>query len=368
MTERSSGIQILPAIKSKVQKLFHFVRQPTWIAPPIGEEYREYTDEDKLRFASDPEHHLEMRRNIESRMNATFETFRQGSQMQHRSRQYIQSSMLEKLDKHELSNHLIPSYPFGCRRPTPGTGYLESLLDDNVHTIVGQIERVSEEGVVAEGGTVYPIDVLICATGFDTTYKPRFPIVGRTGKCLNDAWEDEIQAYLGIAVPHYPNYFMVLGPNCPVGNGPVLIAIEQQVSYIIQMLSKFQKENIRSCSVSPDATESLNRWKDDFMEHTVWHQDCRSWYKAGSKSGRVVALWPGSTLHYLEAIKTPRYEEWEWEYQRGANRWAFLGNGHSTAEKRPGGDLGWYIRSQDDSPVDPCLKSGHNLPEKTSLG
>jgi hypothetical protein len=34
-----------------------------------------------------------------------------------------------------------------------------------------------------------------------------------------------------------------------------------------------------------------------------------------------------------------------------------LGNGHSTAERRPGGDLGWYIRDRDESTIDPCLKS-----------
>lgn len=355
-TGRSSGIQILPAIKPHVQKLFHFVRQSTWVAPPIGEEYRKYSEEDTEIFASDSEHHLNMRRQIERRMNSTFEMFHRGSSMQDKSREYMRSTMMKKLNNHELSNDLIPQFPFGCRRPTPGPGYLESLLDEKVHTIIGNIDRVSEEGVIAEDGTTHPVDVLICATGFDTTYRPNFPIVGSSGQSLRDAWENEVNGYLGLAAPHYPNYFMTLGPNCPVGNGPVLIAIEQQVSYIIQMLSKFQKENVRSFEVSPDATERFNRWKDEFMQHTVWTQGCRSWYKAGSKSGRVVALWPGSTLHYLETIKAPRYEDWKWNYQRGVNPWAFLGNGHSTAEKRPGGDLAWYIRSHDDSPVDPCLK------------
>lgn len=356
-TGRSSGIQILPAIKSQVHKLFHFVRQPTWISPPFGEEYRRYTKEDIQSFASDPERHLNMRRKIEGRLNEGFEMLIVGSAMQDKAQLALKSTMKKKLDNHELSNHLIPKFPFGCRRITPGTGYLESLLDENVQTIIGNIDRISEEGVVSENGTIYPVDVLICATGFDTTYKPGFPIVGSSGQSLSDAWETEVQGYLGLAAPHYPNYFMTLGPNCPVANGPVLIGIEQQVSYIIQMLAKFQKENIRSFEVSSAATESFNCWKDEFMEQTVWKQDCRSWYKAGSKSGRVVAVWPGSTLHYLETIKTPRYEDWKWVYQKGANPWAFLGNGFSTAEKRPGGDLCWYLRSEDDSLLDPCLKT-----------
>lgn len=339
-----------------MQKLVHFIRQPTWVAPPAAQEYRKYSDQDVKLFTSDPEHHFNMRRDIERRMNSLFGAFHKGSLLQASVRENIRSSMKEKLKNHELSDNLIPRFPFGCRRPTPGIDYLESLMDNKIQTVVGNINRISGEDIITEDGTTYPVDVLICATGFDTTYKPNFPIVGSSGQSLRDAWEIEVQGYLGIAAPNYPNYFMILGPNSPVGNGPVLIAIEQQVSYIIQMLSKFQKENVRSFEVSPDATESFNRWKDKYMQQTVWAQDCRSWYKAGSKSGRIVALWPGSTLHYLEAIQTPRYEDWRWSYQRGTNPWAFLGNGFSTAEKRPGGDLAWYIRSRDDSPVDPCLK------------
>lgn len=353
---RSSGIQILPAIKPEVRKLFNFVRQPTWVAPPFMEEYRKYTREEIQAFALDPDHHLNLRRKIDSRMNGGFDMFIMHSAIQKSIQEDVKSSMIKKLDNQELSDLLIPKFPYGCRRGTPGPDYLESLSDEKVQTVFGNIDRISEEGVVSENGTVYPVDVLICATGFDATYKPCFPIVGSSGRSLSDAWEDEVQGYLGLSAPDYPNYFMTLGPNSPVGNGPLLIGLELQVSYIVQMLSKFQKENVRSFEVSSAATESFNRWKDEYMKKMVWTEDCRSWYKAGSKSGRVVALWPGSTLHYLEAIKAPRYEDWKWCYQKGVNPWAFLGNGRSTAEKRPGGDLAWYLTSQDDSPVDVCLK------------
>ena len=108
----------------------------------------------------------------------------------------------------------------------------------------------------------YPLDFLICTTGFDTSYLPHFPIIGDQGKSLAVQWKDEVQAYLGISVPHFQNYLSLLGPNCPVGNGPILIAVEHQASYITQMLSKFQKENVRSFAVSSKATEDFNAWKD----------------------------------------------------------------------------------------------------------
>lgn len=61
---------------------------------------------------------------------------------------------------------------------------------------------------------------------------------------------------------------VTLGPNCPIGNGPVLISIESEVEYIIQMLSKFQKENLKSFEVKTDAVLDFNEWKDDFMKDT----------------------------------------------------------------------------------------------------
>ena len=61
---------------------------------------------------------------------------------------------------------------------------------------------------------------------------------------------------------------VTLGPNCPIGNGPVLVSIEAEVEYIIQMLSKFQKEKLHSFEVKTEAVEDFNNLKDEFMKDT----------------------------------------------------------------------------------------------------
>ncbi|KAI9925904.1 hypothetical protein ASPWEDRAFT_113544 [Aspergillus wentii DTO 134E9] len=354
----SSGIQIVPAILPQVRKLVHFTRQAAWVAPPVNEEYQEYSPEQIERFRSDPTYLLGVRRQIEARMNGSFLKFIQGSDMQRRAHEYVMLHMMKRLDGDaSLAETLVPTFPFGCRRPTPGTGYLEALKDSKVETITGaRIANVTGNQVVLENGTSYTVDAIVCATGFDTSYKPRFPLVGRDSTTLSEAWKDEVSAYLGLTVPGFPNYFSILGPNCPVGNGPVLISIEKQVEYIVQVLGKMQKENLQSFEVRRTATDSFNQWKDAFMQNTVWTSGCRSWYQNGSKGNQIVALWPGSTLHYLEAIQHPRYEDYIWTSPPGVNPWAFLGNGQSTAETRPGGDTSWYLRSKDDSFIDPCLR------------
>ncbi|KAM0391278.1 hypothetical protein ACHAPZ_011488 [Fusarium culmorum] len=353
----SSGIQILPAIKDKVGKLVTFIREATWVSPPLGGDYQVYSKEDKDKFKTDKAAHLTMRKDIEAQTNNQFGMFHRGSKLQTELRKYMLGRMQDRLQNKDLEKVLIPEWSVGCRRLTPGTNYLESLKDSNVQTVYGEITEITPTGVICDDGMgEHPVDVLICATGFDTTFKPRFPVHGARGAKLEELWKDEPQAYLGIAVDHCPNYFFTLGPNCPIGSGPVLISIEAEVEYIIKMLSKFQKQNVRSFEVREGAVREFNGWVASWMKDSIWAEACRSWYKAGSASGKILALWPGSTLHYLEALREPRWEDWKFSYTPGRNMFAYLGNGHST-EEAMGGDLSYYISNHDNSPIDPVLKT-----------
>jgi cyclohexanone monooxygenase len=210
-----------------------------------------------------------MRKRSENVANGAFGIFHTGSGKQREVRAYMEGEMRTKLRNPDLEKVLIPDWAVGCRRLTPGTNYLESLNDSNVRVVFGEITQITETGVICDDGSgEHAVDVLICATGFDTTFKPRFPLIGTAGESLSTAWKDEPKGYLGIAVDHYPNYFFTLGPNCPIGNGPVLIAIEAEVEYMIKMLSKFQKENIGSFDVRSEAVRDFNDWKDTFMDET----------------------------------------------------------------------------------------------------
>ena len=114
------------------------------------------------------------------------------------------------------------------------------------------------------------------------------------------------------------------------------------------MVNRWQTENIHSFSPKQEAVQDFIEHKDTFMKNTVWQQECRSWYKSNSISGKVTALWPGSTLHYLEMIAEPRYEDWSFKYS--GNRFAYLGNGFSQTETDSTADRSYYLRNEDDSP------------------
>lgn len=66
----------------------------------------------------------------------------------------------------------------------------------------------------------------VCATGFNTSFVPNFPVTGRNGLTMASAWKDKPDAYLGIAAPGFPNYFMTTGPQGPLGNGTILPAVK----------------------------------------------------------------------------------------------------------------------------------------------
>ena len=69
------------------------------------------------------------------------------------------------------------------------------------------IQEVTEEGVVTADGQLHRLDILICATGFDVSFRPRFPIVGEDKLDLRDAWKDQPYTYLSATIPQFPNYF-----------------------------------------------------------------------------------------------------------------------------------------------------------------
>ncbi|KAL2847074.1 hypothetical protein BJX68DRAFT_268374 [Aspergillus pseudodeflectus] len=345
----SSGIQILPAILPVVKKLTTFIREPSWVSPVQGLENRAFTDQEKADFGSSPEKLLDYRKEIEHALNSQFALFKTGSSVQKETREYMEGQMRAKLRNPSLAKLLIPSWSVGCRRLTPGVNYLESLSADTVTVVYGEISQITPTACVCSDGKEYPIDVLVCATGFNTSFKPRFPLIGPTGRNLRDEWAEEPAAYLGVAAAGYPNYFMFLGPNCPVGNGPVLIAIETQADYMLQMLDRWQTENIHSFSPKEAAVRDFVAHKDAFMQGTVWSEECRSWYKSGPTSNKVSALWPGSTLHYLEAMATVRGDDWDIEYK--GNRFSWLGNGLSQTEVDDTADLAYYIRNHDDGPI-----------------
>ncbi|KAK5048147.1 hypothetical protein LTR84_005817 [Exophiala bonariae] len=336
----SSGVQIVPTIQPR--------RTPTWItagfaqnhAGPGGANF-DFSREQKDEFRRNPRKYLDYRKQIEGELNTRFRFVITESEEQKEAKQYSINDMKAKIKNESLSKHLIPEFAVGCRRPTPGNGYLEALSKENVRVVTDPITEIVPQGIKTSTNEVIEIDTFICATGFDISFTPRFKTTGRNNIILSEQWNGRPEAYLSLGVENFPNYFMYLGPNCPIGHGSVLPIIEHATKYFINLFKKIQTQNIKAVVPKSAAVRDFYEQTDKFMERTAWTTPCRSWFKNGKVDGPIIALHPGSRIHWFHMLEEIRYEDWEYTYLT-RNRFQYLGNGFSTHEA-PGLDTTFYF-------------------------
>ncbi|KAI5865404.1 flavin-binding monooxygenase [Durotheca rogersii] len=360
----SSAIQIVPNLqKVEGAHLSCFVRSKTWITNPFGENVMrklgldpnklEFSEEQRKEFATNPEKFFDFRRIIEVDGNTIHEVSIRGSAMQLGGIAAFAAAMRARLAKKpEIADFLIPAFGIGCRRATPGPGYLEALAADNVDFVTDPIAAVTPTGVSLASGRAVALDALVCATGFNTSSAPPFEVRGRGGVTLGERFAPHPTAYLSVAVDGFPNLFLMLGPNSAIGSGSLTVILEREGDYAVKCIRKLQKEDYAAMAVKPERVRDWDAYCAEYFRRTVYTDDCHSWYKsAGGDGDRIVGLWPGSTMHALEALRAPRWEDYDWESVDGpaANRLRWLGNGWSLthtpaqAEGEYLGDPAWYI-------------------------
>ncbi|KAK5443483.1 hypothetical protein LTS15_010628 [Exophiala xenobiotica] len=348
----SSAVQILPNIYDKVDKVYTWIRNKIWITAGFAQNFAgkdganfEYNEEQQKLF-QDPDEYLAYRKMIEGELNQRFSFIINGSGAQKAAREFSESEMTAKLQRRpELLEKIMPDdFYVGCRRPTPGNGYLECLTGDKTVPYTTQLQRLTEKGFIDPEGNEQEVDVIICATGFDTSYKPRFPLIVN-GVNKAEEWKENphphVPSYLSLAYGGVPNYFLYGGAYCPSAHGSFFPLISAYVNYTIQVIEKMQIENIRSIRPKEKVVEQFLRHADTYMKRTAWTGPCSSWFKGGRKDGKP-AVWPGSRLHFLRLLEKPRFEDFDIEYDESEDMFSFLGNGFHVCE-RDGSDLTWYM-------------------------
>ncbi|KAH8754193.1 hypothetical protein F5883DRAFT_574049 [Diaporthe sp. PMI_573] len=347
----SSAIQILPQLTPVAAQLVNFIRQPAWITPGFGStaindaaNYT-YSEEEKAEFAKHPDKLRQYRKYAEHGANAAFDLFVKDSLAQSEAKKVTAQKMHERLGGDEfLTKKLIPAFhtPIGCRRATPGPGYLESFTQNHVSVITEPIELITASGIRTSDGTEVKLDAIICATGFDVSYCPPWPIIGRNGTRLDEHWKDEPFAYLGLMTSRFPNLFMFAGPNSPIAHNSIMSCLQWSAEWMCKWIRKIAKEDIKFIEPRPEVVEELNTYADEIMRTLVWSHGTRSWYKNHRVNGRVTAVWAGSGISYYKMIKDLRPEDFEIVY-RTKNRFRFMGNGRTRVEFTNDADLAFYM-------------------------
>ncbi|KAJ4262903.1 hypothetical protein NW762_006516 [Fusarium torreyae] len=353
----ASSIQVVPSIQPACQKLDVYVRSPTYILPTVGfgiesSNFNEpYTVADIDRFNDDPEYYKSFRKQIEQQMNENFVASIKDSPEQEKGREWASKMMKSAIISPELREKLIPKWELGCRRLTPSLPYLKAIQEPNVNVIRTGIRRITEAGIETKDGEIHQTDVLICATGFNTSFSSRFNIIGRQGLSLRSMWKARgPEAYLGLAIAGLPNYFsktrQTTDPEKHTEHSK-LYSVQIVPSRTVPSshalsgaITKIQTDQIRSMDVKQPLQDAFNDYVQEVHKDLVWTGSCNSWYK-DRQSGRVVAVWPGSSIHFMEMIANPRWEDFNIDYIN-ANPFMFMGNGISQHEAKAE-DLTFYL-------------------------
>ncbi len=254
----ASAVQIIPSIAAEVEHLTVFQRTPIWCLPkadfPLVAPLRAGLGllpgaKRVARLASDL--YVEATFPLLAHYGGALQA---GKVLEPMARSYLRSQVQDP----ETQRKLTPTYGLGCKRPSFHNSYLSTFNRDNVTLETGGITAVTPTGVVTADGAEHAVDVLLLATGFKVTEKdalPGYDVAGRDGLVIADWWETErIQAYQGVSVPRFPNFFTTFGPYGYNGSSYFQL-VEATADHIVRVLREARKRGASEVEVTEQAHE-----------------------------------------------------------------------------------------------------------------
>jgi cation diffusion facilitator CzcD-associated flavoprotein CzcO len=201
----------------------------------------------------------------------------------------------------ELRARCIPDYVMGCKRVVFSNDWYPTLNRPGVDLITDQVERIAPDGVVA-GGTLRPADVIVYGTGYRATeFLTPMAVTGAGERRLDQAWRDGAEAYLGITVAGFPNFFLLYGPNTNLGGNSIIYMLEGQIRYVASALRALREERLGWLDVRPEVQAEFNAWVQSASSTSVWEAGCHNWYTTAS--GRNTNNWPVQTFLYRHRVR-----------------------------------------------------------------
>ncbi|KFL37245.1 hypothetical protein N788_10420 [Arenimonas donghaensis DSM 18148 = HO3-R19] len=293
----STAVQLVPPIAANATRVHVFQRTANWVLPRLERKYRWF---DRV-LARLPPYAALVRRSWVAFLELGRRGFEDGTLMRRLllwlARRHLQGQVADPA----LRAALVPGYPLGCKRIIYSSDYYPTLVQPHVELVTAGIERFTATGIRCVDGSERELDVLVCATGFDTVHLLQsIQVTGRGGRTLAGAWRDGPEAWHGISVAGFPNLFLLLGPNTATGHTSTLLYIEPAVRHAIACMRAVDAGGHRAIEVREDVMRAHNAGLQQRLSGSVWAQ-CRSWYRMDN--GKVVAIFPGFTAEYRRGLR-----------------------------------------------------------------
>lgn len=286
----STAAQVVPELVKVADTVYSVQRSPTWILPKPD---RPYSARERWVFEHVPFARKIYRTRLWLRSEANISVIEHGSEKTHDFTAIAHRLLETSVPDEELRRALTPDHPMGCKRLVFSSDYLAALARPNVEVLSSPARFLRGRSLVLQDGTERDVDVVVCATGYAAAdYLGEIDVTGEDGVALRDVWRDGAYAYLGMAVPRFPNFFMLYGPNTNVGSNSVIFVLEAQARYIVRALRHLRRRRRSYVAVRPEAMERFLVKIDEWMQGTVWTTQCSNYFRAAN--GRVVTQWPRS--------------------------------------------------------------------------
>lgn len=305
----ASALQFIPKIVDQVGQLDVYQRTPNWVMPRAVGTYSKRT---KWLFVRMPFLAKLLRLWIYLLHEMRVPLFRGNGFLAKRAEKMALKHLTNQVEDEGLRETLTPTYPIGCKRILASDDYFPALQQDHVSLVTEGIEAITPEGVKDTSGQVRPVDTIIYATGF----KPfdvagQMEVVGRGGQKLADYMQAGIRAHRTVALPGFPNYFTMLGPNSGLGHNSIILVIEAQAKYIVQAIRYATTKGHNSVEARMEVTDAFNSKLQGQFKGTVWAGQCQSWYK--DEAGFIFTLWPRGTVNFRRALAKFDPEEYAFD-------------------------------------------------------
>jgi cation diffusion facilitator CzcD-associated flavoprotein CzcO len=293
----ASAIQLVPAIAGRAARVTVFQRTAPWTLPKPNRRYG------RIRRSLNRSFPALMRAARGGTWLLTVLTGRAVTGRPVARRVMLALSTAQRLvQARRLRARVTPDYPMGCKRVLFTGDWYRALRSPNVDLVTAGIRRIGRTGVHTADGAAHECDLLVYATGFAATeFLTPMRVTGRDGRRLEDEWRDGARAHLGIAVPGFPNMFLMYGPNTNTGNTSVVYFHEAQARYIVQAVRAIAAAG--PLEVRAEVAAAFDAEMQRRLSGSVW-SGCTSWYR--TEAGRVVTNWPGQAAEY--AARTARLD------------------------------------------------------------
>lgn len=298
----ASAAQVIPAIASDAGKLHIFQRTPHWVLPRPD---RVFTPFQRKLLGVNWIYKLVrwvIYWTLEYRViGFKYSKFFLKLIGQREAEHFIKKS----IENEELRKKVTPDFIIGCKRVILSSTLLPTYDRENVQLHVRDegIKEITPKGIITQKGEEIELDLIVYATGYDATDGViSYPVYGKNGKPIQEFWDPFPRAYLGTTIPEFPNLFIVTGPNTGIGHTSAIFVIEAQMHYILKSIKTVLNKNADTIEVKPESEREYTDMIHSEMERTVWKSGgCKSWYQ--SKSGHVIAMFPGFSFTYLRMAK-----------------------------------------------------------------